>query len=56
MAEKRETKTEAPKAKCDNHPRRDAVVVSTGGGVHSEIHLCEECAPPELLAQVKDND
>ncbi|MCZ0981813.1 hypothetical protein O1L60_30865 [Streptomyces diastatochromogenes] len=29
---------------CDNHPSRTAVLSTTGGGAHSQIHLCEDCA------------
>lgn len=55
MVDKKESKEE-PKAKCDNHPQRNAVVVTDGDGVHSEIALCEECAPEHLLDQAKDNE
>jgi hypothetical protein len=31
---------------CDNHPDRDAVMV-TDGKAFQELHLCEACVPPE---------
>ncbi|MGD6750370.1 hypothetical protein [Streptomyces sp. BH105] len=33
-----------PRHHCDNHPSRIAAISTTGGGTHSEIHLCRECA------------
>lgn len=30
---------------CDNHPDRDAVLV-TDGKAFQELHLCEQCIPP----------
>lgn len=30
---------------CDNHPDRDAVMV-TDGTAFQELHLCAECVPP----------
>jgi hypothetical protein len=30
---------------CDNHPDRDAVMV-TDGKNFQELHLCEACIPP----------
>jgi hypothetical protein len=57
MVDKKEAKKEeSSRAKCDNHPQRLAVIVTDGGGVHSEVKLCEECAPQELLDQLKDDD
>lgn len=34
-----------PKAKCDNHPDRDAEVSTTRGGIHSKVNLCKDCIP-----------
>jgi len=30
---------------CDNHPDREAVLV-TDGKAHQELHLCAACVPP----------
>lgn len=35
---------------CDNHPDREAVLVTTGNGRFSEVHLCWECATSALRA------
>lgn len=31
--------------KCNNHPNRDATLVTTSNGTHSEVALCGECTP-----------
>lgn len=30
---------------CDNHPDREAVLV-TDGKAYQELHLCQQCIPP----------
>ncbi len=47
MTTRKTTKTvdeEQPRHCCDNHPARTAALSTTGGGAHSEIHLCRDCA------------
>lgn len=33
---------------CDNHPDRDAVMV-TDGKAFQVLHLCAECVPPDWV-------
>lgn len=34
-----------PTKKCDNHPGRNARLITSSDGSHSEIALCDECIP-----------
>jgi hypothetical protein len=44
-ARKTEVVEEKVSKKCNNHPGRNATLVTTSNGTHSEVALCEECTP-----------